>query len=254
MGQLAEAGNEFTKAACGMKPIIVYVYPGDVIPKSVDYAWRFVASYRRFPPGMEHETVVVLNNTRLTQGVRFIFNYLQNVSYLEHDDSGWDIGAYQKASRTYPNADMMVFFGTSVYFKNPNWLEIMAGAFHQYGNGLYGCMGDGGNLTSHVYAHIRTTGFWLKPSLFNLYPKRINAAQFRYAFEHGRNCLTSWVRAQGLPTYVVTTRGVYPPKDWNYIPEGYRNGEESALLCADRMNPISERLYERNVMALAGAD
>lgn len=41
----------------GMKTVIVYVYPGDVVPKSVDYAWRFVASYRRFPAGAEHDTL-----------------------------------------------------------------------------------------------------------------------------------------------------------------------------------------------------
>lgn len=238
-----------------MKPIIVYVYPGDVVPISSDYAWRFVASYREHPPGLDHETIVVLNKTKLSSGVKFIFGFLPNVRYLSHDDSGWDIGAFQKASSLNANADLMVFFGTSIYFKNNNWLRIMVNAYEEHGDGLYGCMGNRGDLPVGVWPHIRTTGFWLRPALFNQYPRKITIPQQRYAFEHGKQCLTSWITNQGLPALVVATNGVYEWKDWDLVPNGYRRGDQSALLCGDRitdipMNPSQDETH-RGILPLS---
>lgn len=222
-------------------PIVVYVYPGDVIPESYGYALRFVRSYRSNPPGMPHETVVVLNHTKLTPLLRFMFGFLQGVRFLEHDDSGWDIGAYQHAARENANSDLMVFFGTSAYLTHPGWLVTMVNAHTKYGPGIYGCMGNRGNVPIGVYPHIRTTGFWIQPRLFNAYPVTVTTPEQRYPFEHGANCLTAWITRQRLPAMVVTTNGEYAWKDWDLIPEGYRRGSESALLCKDRINDIPFR-------------
>lgn len=220
------------------KPVIVYVYPGDVIPKSWQYAVRFIRSYRENPPGMDHESIVVLNKTKNNPLLQFLFGFLQGVRFLDHDDSGWDIGAYQAAARAYPNADLMVFFGTSTHLTQPGWLVRMVNAHSRHGPGIYGCMGNRGDIPIGVYPHIRTTGFWIKPSLFNRYPVRVTTPQQRYPFEHGKNCLTAWVSAQKLPVLVVTSNGEYEWKDWDRIPNGYRQGDESALLCKDRINEL----------------
>lgn len=228
-----------------MKVIVTYIYPGSLTAKGSQYACRFVDSYLKHPPGMEHETVVVLNATKLTPVLSHLFGHLQNVRYLEHDDSGWDIGAFQLASRKNPDAHMMAFFGTSVYFMNQNWLRRMVEAYMRHGPGLYGVMGNRGDIPIGVYPHIRTTGFFMQPDLLNKFPYIVKEQKQRYEFEHGRTCLSNWVKAQGLPLIVVTKDGEYYWKDWDSIPNGYHRGDQSALLCGDRMNDPPFYPYEK---------
>lgn len=219
-----------------MKPIIVYVYPNPkLVEKAQDYALRFIETYHQRPPGIEHETIVTLNALKVNSELKCLFSSLQKVRFLEHDDSGWDIGAFQRASGENPNADLMVFFGTSVYLKNSGWLIRMVNAAKKYGDGLYGCMGNSGIPTHKVYPHVRTTGFWIKPSLMNKYPHRITRADQRYEFEHGRTCLAEWLRKEGYPTWVVTANGEYARNAWDSIPNGYHRGDQSAMLCGDRL-------------------
>jgi len=219
-----------------MKPVIVYVYPApELVPMAQDYALRFLETYHNNPPGLVHETIVALNGLKITAELKCLFSSLQGLRFMEHDDSGWDIGAFQRAARENPGADLMVFFGTSVYLKNRGWLMRMVNAAMKYGEGLYGAMGNAGNLRFKVYPHIRTTGFWIKPSLLNRYPHRITRADQRYEFEHGQTCLAEWLRRSGFPSWVVTTTGEFQKQYWNSVPNGYHSGNQSALLCGDRL-------------------
>lgn len=218
-----------------MKPRIVYIYPqndGANQRKHDELAARFVGTYHAFPPGITHDTVIVLNKGKLNGTISAMFSGLQGVTFLERDGSAWDIGGYQQAAMTMPT-EMMVFFGGSTYIKGAGWLRRMTDVFMLRGAGLYGCMGNRGN--SNVAPHIRTTGFWTSAHLMNSYPVRITSKEMRYGFEHGQNCFTSWVRKQGKPVLVATWDGIYQERDWDSIPNGIHRGNQSALMVGDRL-------------------
>ena len=216
-----------------MKIAAIYVYPQDGSGSVHDSAFRFVDSYHRNPAGIDHELVVVCNGSPITDDARFLFGSVENLRFLEHDNSGYDIGAYQRAAREVA-CDMMVFFGTSTYLKGPGWLKRMADAFTEKGNGLFGTMANTGVPHVGVRPHIRTTAFWLAPALFNQYPHHVTEPGQRYEFEHGATCLTSWVYGRGLGVWVVGWSGIYRQSQWHFIPNGFHSGDQSDMLAGDR--------------------
>lgn len=214
------------------KAAMVYVYPL-LGGKYRDWARRFVASYQRHPPDYPHDSIVVLNGGRVTAEAQQLFRPLMNLRFLTHDNSGYDIGAFQRAARTWPQYDIMAFFGTSSYLKGRGWMRRVVESSRKHGLGLYGVMGNRGD--GPVMPHIRTTAFWIKPELLNRYPQQVNHPQNRYEFEHGRTCLAEWLRKQGLPRLVVTWDNEYEWKDWDSFPNGFHRGDQSALLAGDRL-------------------
>lgn len=217
-----------------MKIAVVYVYAGSMNPKYDEYAYRFLQSYNQHHPGIEHDSIVVLNGVRASSEITCMFSPMMNCGFLEHDNSGYDIGAFQHAAREIP-CDMMVFFGASTYFQRTGWLIRMATAFKKHGNAQYGAMGNKGNLQVSVWPHLRTTAFWMDPKLLNAYPSKVTRADQRHPFEHGKDCFTNWVTNQGLRSWVVTWPNELLWKDWDSDPNGYSRGNQSNLLAGDRM-------------------
>lgn len=216
-----------------MKLAICYIVPpGD---KYTDYVLRFVKSYNENPPAVAHDSIIVLNGIRVTAEIQCLFSSLQNVTFLERDNSGFDIGGFQEASQKFP-CDMMVFFGVSTYFKGPGWLLRMLQAKIKHGEALYGCHGNRGETSPRkVYPHVRTTGFWLSSALMNQHPMRVTSADQRYAWEHGPDGLTSWVYRKRLKVFVVGWSGEYEWANWDHIPNGFHRGNQSDMLCGDRL-------------------
>jgi len=214
-----------------MKTALVYVYAG---PSYVNHATKFVSTYHECPPGRDHTSVVVCNGFAPGPFEQILFGGLPNLILLQHDNSGWDIGAFQLASRTVP-ADLMLFFGSSAYFTAPGWLLRVEDSASRHGFALYGCHGNAGDERVNVSPHVRTTGFWIAPSLFNKYPFIVKAAANRYEFEHGNTCLPNWLTKQGLHVWVVTWHSEYLRHQWDAIPNGFHNGDQSALLFKDRL-------------------
>lgn len=198
-----------------------------------DYVFRFLGSYTSHPTNVDHESIVVLNSGKESSYLTCLFSSLRNLRFFEHDDSGWDIGAFQRVAQEVP-ADLMVFFGTSAWIKKKSWLEIMAGSFLKHGDHLFGSMGNQGGGV--VHPHIRTTGFWMRPGLLNEYPHKVTIPQQRYPFEHGPQCLTNYVWSRGLKAFVVTPFGEFEYPNWDSIPNGYHRGDQSALLVGDRVS------------------
>lgn len=151
---------------------------------------------------------------------------------IQHDNTGWDIGAFQKAARSVP-CDLMVFLGSSAYIRVEGWLKRMVEAYQLHGNAQYGATGNRGN--GPVHPHIRTTGFWMEPDLMNAYPVRVVRPEQRYPFEHGSGCFTDWVTSLGLESWVVSTTGEYLWPDWDLFPNGYHRGDQSTMLVGDRL-------------------
>jgi hypothetical protein len=216
-----------------VKLSIVYVYPLIGSEHYLNLAVRFLKTYHEHPPGMDHESIVVCNGGAPTEEATFIFGSLPNVKFLHHDNSGYDCGAHQHASRDHP-ADLMVFFGASAYLKREGWLKRMLEAYLAHGPGLYGSMGNRGHLAIGVHPHIRTTGFWTSSELFNAYPHRISRPDQRYGFEHGPDCITSWMYRQKKRVMVVGWSGCYEQGMWDAIPNGYHRGDQSDILSGDR--------------------
>lgn len=224
-----------------MKLSIVYVYAPIAGGKYEAYACRFLDSYHKNPPGTDHETIVMLNGTSETSEINCLFS-LPHTRFIEHDNSGYDIGAFQHAARECAG-DMIVFFGASTYFNRTGWLLRMRAAFTKHGNAQYGAMGNRGNLSVKVWPHIRTTAFWMSPKLMNAYPKIIKRSEERHPFEHGPDCMTTWVQNQGLESWVITWEKELLWQDWDSDPNGFHSGTQRNLLAGDH---ISERPYYPN--------
>lgn len=220
-----------------LQPTIVYIYPAADGVKHTELALRFIQTYNRFPPGGDHKTIVVLNGAKRETLFEAMFASIPNVEFLERDDSGWDIGGYQDASKHFP-AELMVFFGGSAYFKKPGWLPRIVSAYQKYGPGIYGATVNRGDPRRGVYMHIRTTGFWMPSELLNKYPEKVIHQEQRYPFEHGPNNITTWVKKQGLRARLVTWFGEYLWENWDDpYPMMYHNGQP-ALLFADRITDL----------------
>jgi GT2 family glycosyltransferase len=216
---------------------IAYIHPvGNA--ELENRAHRFVDSALSFPPGQPVNWVVVLNHTngsKLSDSMRATFDQLGAVRYIDHDNSGWDIGGYQAAART-SKADFILFLSGTAYCRRKNWILPMVEAFKIYGDkAIYGACGNMGNSQCSVYPHIRTTGFWCAPAVFNRYPIIITRPEQRYPFEHGPECLTMWAWTQGLATLVVDAEGIKNYPHWN-DGNGFHMGNQIALLIGDRVS------------------
>jgi hypothetical protein len=71
---------------------------------------------------------------------------------------------------------------------------------------------------------------------FNRYPTQITRNEQRYAFEHGSDCLTSWMLRQAKPVLVVTWGGEFSVQICDGAPNGFHNGDQSNLLVGDRLS------------------
>lgn len=215
---------------------VIYCFPLNGAGQFFDLALNFIQSYMLFPAGIEHQVVVVCNGAPVTDEAQCLFSDIPNCSFLEHDNSGYDCGAFQKAAREVP-ADLMVFFGATAYVRGKGWLARMADARNKRGDTLYGTMGNRGDDRFGVQPHIRTTGFWLSPALFNLYPHQVTKPEHRYAFEHGSDCLTTWIRKRGLNPLVVGWNGEYMMEQWDSM-GGYHQSNQFNLIAGDRMSRV----------------
>lgn len=217
-----------------MNIAVVYCYAAIAGQKYDDYASRYLEHRQIFPAGMDHQNVVVVNGRKVTSEIACMFSSLPNCVFLEHDNSGFDIGAFQLASREIP-ADLMIFFGASTFFHRKDWLTRMVDAYEKHGIALYGAMGNRGNLHVNVHPHIRTTAFWMPPKLMNAYPIKITEKAQRHPFEHGKDCLTAWITRQGRKALVVTWRYEFEWKDWDSSPNGFHRGNQSEILAGDHL-------------------
>jgi hypothetical protein len=200
------------------------VEPATYLPN----ARRFVQTWLAHPPGYEHHLHVMVN------GYQFPESFQQEFAPLPHEwqlcpNTGWDIGAYQRAAETIP-CDMMVCLGAHVSFNHAQWLAIMAESFIDNGPGLYGAWG-----VDWPTKHIRTTAFWFPPQLLASYPLYVSSERTsRYQFEHGQNSFTAFAQENGFPVRMVTMRGVFEPKHWS---ENVPSPQESLVLDRHHTGP-----------------
>src|SRR5437899_6294779 len=154
---------------------------------------------------------------------------------IQSDNRAYDISGFQDAAKSCP-CEMMVFMGTTAYLRRPGWLNRMQDSFIRYGNAaIYVSTANQGDNLINVFPHIRTTGFWMSPVIMNMHPLRVTDPSHRYPYEHGPACLTQWCRDQGYKALMVTYEGVYEFPYWDSAPNGFHQGNQSALIVGDRL-------------------
>lgn len=210
-----------------MNIIVVYVLWGE------SDAIRFTTYYRQYSADYPHTLIVVGNDPNWRNYKR----HFEGIPcfFIEGDNIGHDIGAFQSVANDV-TCDLIVFFGSSSYVTAKGWLKRMVEAYQKHGRGIYGSTASGQDLRVGVYAHIRTTGFWMPPDLLKSYPYEVDSSQqSRYAFEHGQLNITNWVLNQGGKVLMVTWIGEYESHQWSTAPNAFRNGNQSAIIVRDRL-------------------
>lgn len=171
----------------------------------------FADTYMAHPPGeTDHDLIVVLNGGN---GVgpyqRKCFDPLP-VTFVEHNNWGRDIGAFQMAADTIP-CDLLLCLGSHVHFHRAGWLDRIARAFEDNGPALYGAW-----AFHHPRPHVRTTALWLPPELLRSYPHQIGDKD-RYGFEHGTDSITLWTQRMGFEPLMVSWNEVLPMPQWRHL-------------------------------------
>jgi len=195
-----------------MTVAVVYVHPRTNQKVYLSAARRFVTSYVTHPPGgTQHDLYVVINGDEPRQSDQRTFSPLAP-KYLQHDNYGKDIGAFQFAARTLPHYDLMVFLGSHVHFRQAGWLDVMVHAVERNGPGIYGAY-----AFHEPSPHIRTTCFWMPTQLLLMYPHMVGN-DFRYEFEHGAaNSIVRWINDSGFASWMVTWTGTFPQQSWRHV-------------------------------------
>lgn len=216
-----------------MKVGICYVCPVVNWPQFKPSVQRFIATSSEFAPEYPHELHVMCNGGKPDQEMVNLFAGRSPI-FHEHDNMGWDIGAYRRVVGEV-DCDYMLFLNTHAHFRRAGWLRRLVEAVEKFGPGLYGT-----SASMEIYPHIRTTTFMCQPKLVQSWVGKIVLPGDRHQFEVGPRSLTVLARQLGGETILVTWDGFYRQDDWRKAPNIYRRGDQSNCLIYDRHHEIYE--------------
>lgn len=202
-------------------------------------AKQFIESYKAFPPGVEHKTLVICQGREPDSEFRECLSALPNYREYIHDDSGWDIGGYIAAASVV-DTDCMLCCGGSTTVRRAGWMTRMEEAWHNHGPGFYGTLSS-----FQCRPHFNTNGFFCEPAMLRAYPNKVITTADRYEFEHGKGALWLCINRCGLPTKLVTWDGEYDWKEWRKPANISCRGDQSNCLMFFRINYQFEE-YARN--------
>lgn len=178
--------------------------------KSDIYSARFASSYMAFPPGVEHETLIICNGGPASNQIGVILAGMPKCRFWPRSNEGWDVAGYIEAARgPAQGADMILCLGESVYFHRADWLKRLVEAWEAYGEGMYGFF-----ASNVIRSHLNTTAFATSPKLLADYPGVVITKQDRYNFEHGAFSFWRLLARQHRPTMLITWDGVWAPHEW----------------------------------------
>lgn len=216
-----------------MKVGICYVCPVVKWDIYEPIARRFLAAFKSFPPGHDHEFHVIFNGGKPTARMVELFSEMNPVCH-EHDNTGWDIGAFSTMAEV--NCDEMLFLGANTNFRRAGWFQRIMEVRQKFGTGLFGT-----SASYDIYPHIRTNGYLCRPELVGLaWGKNRLDRNPRHRFELGKSSLTDTAIAQKFPVLLVTWDGYYEQNEWRKAPNIYRRGDQSNCLIYDRHHEIYE--------------
>lgn len=206
-----------------MKSTIVYIHPAGG-GSHWEYAARFAHSMLEFPPMAECKLVVVCNGHSPSNALQVLFESFDNCEFWEHNNDGWDIGAYLSVAPRI-ETEMVFCCGESVYFKRAGWLKRLEDCEAAFGRGMYGIW-----CSYQVRPHVCTTAFYVSTDLVRLYPLPVHSKAQRYEFEHGDGSLHHMVRNMGFPVLLVTWDGEYDEPHWRLGKNIFMRGDQSNCL------------------------
>lgn len=198
-------------------------------------ARKFVASYKQFDSGFQHDLVVVFCNGPATPEMIDIYDGLTpfNVFY---EGGGRDIGAQQHAAKSL-NCDFVVAVNSRVYFHKEGWLKRMVESREQNGPGVYSAMASfEGCPLGQVWPnpHLRTAFYGMDTELWKAFPHTVNSREDSFRFESGEWNVANWCEANGHRAMLVSWGGCWNRHDWRKVPHGFRTGDQSNCLVWDR--------------------
>ena len=191
---------------------------------------RFIASYLRHPPGVDHKLYILYKNFAVPPDLAWAreqFMVLGNrVELLNHLDSKTLAGCTEVCEDV--TELILCHLNSSSEIMHDDWLMHLAAAFNRMDVGLVGCTGSRvANL------HIRDTAFLIGRSAYF----RI-ASQFDWEeksrtgpleFEHGPNNLTIQIMRAGLHVFVVEKDRIIAPNEWPN-PTTYQGNLQNVLV------------------------
>lgn len=207
-----------------MKIVVAYIAVCNG-PITEDYVARFVTTWREYPPGADHDTVVISNGGPTSTTSSLMLGEMNARMFVRSND-GWDVQGYVEAARS-PCAkyDAMLCLGESNYFHRAGWLARLVQAWEKHGPGMYGPYSS-----NAVRAHLNTTAFFTSPAILCQYPRRVSNRQDRYEFEHGEWALWRRVAQRGMPVRLVTWDGEWEPERWRSPRNILWRGDQSNCL------------------------
>lgn len=191
------------------------------------FAARFCTSYQQFPPGSDHDTIILCNGGRLPFETALIFATIPNARFYERaNDPGWDISAYiDAASNVVADYDFVLCLGQSIFFNQAGWLNRILNCWSRHGPGMYGPF-----ASNWPRPHLQTTAFLCPPDLLRRWPYAVSGRDHRYQFEHGERCFWKFVATQGKPVRLITWDGCWSPREWRYPHNVLWRGDQSNCL------------------------
>ena len=208
---------------------VVYVHvPGDHRYEALGR--RYVETALAHPPGHACRHLVVCQGGPVRHGLFADLAALGEVGFHEHDNSGWDIGAFI-AGAAHISDDIVVCMGGSAYVRRAGWLARMVEVWDVAGPGLYG------SLSSYEgRPHLNTTGFWCAPAMLQRYPLPVRRLSDRYAFEHGEFAWWRRLELEGVTVRLATWDGIYEWPQWRTPPDISCRGTQANCLTYFRVN------------------
>lgn len=228
---------------------IAYLYPCDARETFMQFATRWVESYKRFAPKIVHDVIVYMSNGTPNDLDYEIFKGVPVTFSAGYEGGGWDIGHFQHIAKVC-NHDLVVFMNSRSYLWRENWLEPFIEAAKQYGmDGLYGSMASFEacaipNTFPAPNPHVRTSCFVTNPKVLRQFPYEVNSREQSFKFESGEWNVSDWYGSHGLPVKMVTAQGCYDRKDWRKPPNIFRRGNQGNCLIADRHTLIFSQAGE----------
>lgn len=201
------------------------------------FVHRFVASWKEHPPGdCELVAITCQDKEDNYPGLHELLSEIKELEgFHNYYGQGMDLGAQQWYSQLEGPNTFVVNLTTRMYFHRPGAIDQLTEARKRHGRALYGMSAskESGRL------HICTRGHSLNRYDFGIYPTQITSRNQGVFFECGDGCLTDWMEEEtDNPGYVVTFNGVYTKAEWLMIKNGFRDGDQSALLMLDRHSDI----------------
>lgn len=199
-----------------MNVAVFYVWvPGDEFALHTE---RFIESYEKHDPGVEHELFVLAKCDVLPSRLPDI-----KATFVAVGEEGYDVGPFRRMAEPFSDDyDRLVLLGSYSRILCDGWLAMLV---------------QGGPLASatgswEIRPHLRTNALSVAPKILSMMPK-VETRKDCLDFEFGPRNIYRTAMDAGVEGVVVGKRGVYRHRDWR-LSNTFRVGEQEDLLVADK--------------------